>query len=80
MTITSKTVKCSAEAKLDEFVDVKELLTHLDGGWFSYINDYVIAYVLLKNYGYDAVKISDVNIDIDTNTVFIEFESKIEND
>ena len=80
MTVTSKTIKITAKATLDEFNHVKEFVSHLDGGYFSYINDYVIAYVLLRNWDYDAVKITSVKTDTEKKTVFIEFESKIDND
>ena len=74
MTIKNKTIRYEAEAKMEEFTEVKNLLSHLDGGYVSYVNDYVIAYVLLKNYEYDAIKINNVNID--AKTVSIEFETK----
>lgn len=78
LAITSKTIKITAEATLEEFKDVKEFITHLNGGYFSYVNDYIIAYVLLKDYGYDAIKITSVKIDSEAQKVFIEFESKFE--
>ena len=74
MTIKSKTIRYEAVAKMDEFTEVKNLLSHLDGGYVSYVNDYVIAYVLLKNNGYNAIKINNVNMHIDAKTVSIEFE------
>ena len=81
MTIKSKTIRYEAVAKMDEFNQVKNLLSHLDGGYVSYVNDYVIAYVLLKNNGYNAVKINDVKMNNNT-TVYIEFEirKQINND
>lgn len=80
MTVTKKTIRVTAEATLDEFNKVKDFVSHLDGGYFSYVNDYVIAYVLMKDYGYDAVKITSVEIDSEAQKVFIEFESEITND
>ena len=79
MTVTSKTIKITAKATLDEFNKVKVFVSHLDNGFLSYVNDYVIAYVLLKDYDYDVVRITSVKIDTEKKTVFIEFESEIEN-
>ena len=73
MTIERKIIRYEALAKIEEFNEVKNLLSHLDGGYVSYVNDYVIAYVLLKNNGYNAVKINDVKMNNNT-TVYIEFE------
>ena len=74
MTIKSKTIRYEAVAKMEEFNEVKNLLSHLDGGYVSYVNDYVVAYVLLKNNGYNAIKINNVNMHSDAKTVSIEFE------
>lgn len=75
MTIKSKTIRYEAVAKIEEFNEVKNLLSHLDGGYVSYVNDYVIAYVLLRNYEYNVIKINNVNMHIDAKTVSIEFET-----
>ena len=75
MTIKTKTIRVSAETSLEEFNDVKEFLSNLDE-CYSYVNIYVVAYVLLKNYGYDAIKITSVKIDSEAQKVFIEFESE----
>ena len=80
MTIKTKTIKTTAETSLEEFNDVKEFLSNLDDGYYSYVYSYVVAYVLLKDYGYDAIKITSVKIDSEAQKVFIEFESKIDND
>ena len=74
MTIERKIIRYEALAKIEEFNEVKNLLSHLDGGYVSYVNDYVIAYVLLKNNGYNAIEINNVNMHIDAKTVSIEFE------
>jgi hypothetical protein len=76
MTIKSKTIRYEAVAKMEEFTEVKNLLSHLNGSYESYVNDYVIAYVLLKNNGFTAIKINNVSTDIDGKTVSIEFESE----
>ena len=75
MTITKKTIKVSAETSLEEFNDIKDFLSNLDE-CYSYVNSHVVAYVLLKDYGYDAIKITSVKIDSEAQKVFIEFESE----
>lgn len=79
MTITSKTIKITAEATLDEFIHVKEFLSNITG-MYSYVDNYIISYVLLRNWNYDAIEITSVKTDTEKKTVFIEFESKIDND
>ena len=85
MTIKTKTIKTTAETSLEEFNDVKDFLFNLNE-YSSYVNFYVVAYVLVRNHGYKATKINAVNIDNDTSTVTIEFETEyhkeedIEND
>ena len=78
MTIKSKTIRYEVEAKKEEFNKVKYLLSFINGEYESYVNDYVVAYVLLKNNGYNAEKINDVIIDQETKNVSIEFESKVQ--
>ena len=75
MTIKTKTIRVNAETSIEEFNDVKEFLSNLDE-CYSYVNIYVVAYVLLQNHGYKATKINAVNIDNDTSTVTIDFESE----
>ena len=76
MTIKTKTIKVNAETSLEEFNDIKDFISNLDDGYYSYVNNYVVAYVLLKDYGYNAVKITSVKIDSEAQKVFIEFESE----
>ena len=54
MTIKTKTIRVNAETSIEEFNDVKDFLSSLDE-YSSYVNYYVVAYVLLKDYGYDAI-------------------------
>ena len=75
MTIKTKTIRVNAETNLEEFNNVKDFLSNLDE-YSSYVNFYVVAYVLLKDYGYDAIKITSVKIDSEAQKVFIEFESE----
>ena len=75
MTIKTKTIRVNAETSIEEFNDVKDFLFNLDE-YSSYVNYYVVAYVLVRNHGYKATKINAVNIDNDTSTVTIEFESE----
>lgn len=76
MTITKRTIRVSAETSLEEFNDIKDFLSNLDYGFYSYVNNYVVAYVLVRNHGYKATKINNVYIDNDTSTVTIDFESE----
>ena len=86
MTIKTKTIRVNAETSIEEFNDVKDFLSNLDYGFYSYVNNYVVAYVLVRNHGYKATKINNVNIDMTNNTVVIDFETEyhkeedIEND
>ena len=75
MTITKRTIRVSAETSLEKFNDIKDFLSNLDE-YYSYVNIYVVAYVLLKDYGYDAIKITSVKIDSEAQKVFIKFESE----
>jgi hypothetical protein len=59
---------------LREFHDIKDFLSNLDDGYYSDVNNYVVAYVLLRNHGYKATKINAVNIDMTNDTVVIDFE------
>ena len=75
MTIKTKTIRVNAETSIEEFNDVKDFLFNLNE-YSSYVNFYVVAYVLLKDYGYDVIKITSVKIDSEAQKVFIEFESE----
>ena len=75
MAITRKTIKITAKATLDEFNHVKEFLSHISG-LYSYVDNYIISYVLLRNWGYDAIEITSVKTDTEKKNVFIDFESE----
>ena len=79
MIIVNKIVIRSAEAKVKEFDDMKKFLSRISG-LYSYVDNYIIAYALLKECGYNVTKINNVKIDTEKNKVLIEFESKVDND
>lgn len=78
MTITKRTIRVSAETSREEFNDIKDFLSNLDDGYYSYVNNYVVAYVLVQNHGNKATKINNVYIDDKTSTVIIDFEYNLE--
>ena len=76
MTIVKKMVRSIAEVKVNEFNDMKKFLSRISG-LYSYVDNYIIAYCLLKECGYNVTKIISVKIDTEKDKVFIEFESKV---
>ena len=76
MTIVKKMIRSIAEVKVNEFNDMKKFLSRISG-LYSYVDNYIIAYSLLKECGYNVTKINNVKIDTEKDKVFIEFESKV---
>ena len=76
MTIVKKMMRSIAEVKVNEFNDMKKFLSRISG-LYSYVDNYIIAYALLKECGYNVTKINNVKIDTEKDKVFIEFESKV---